>query len=216
MLPIFSQENVGSIRFINFGFTMLSIFAHKILILFDLRFGGLRKGKMLPIFLKNILAQFDLSIWGSHGKMLSMFAHKILIFFDLRFGGFGKAKMLPIFLKKMLALFDLSILDSQCCPFFPQMFDLIRLALWGIKEGQNAANFFLSKVWLYSIYKFGVRNAVHFPQEVLFDLYFGGSGKGKMLPIFLKENLALFKLSDTGYTRVSIFAQNVLVFLREV
>ena len=87
---------------------------------------------MLPIFLKKILAQFDLSIWGSHGKMLSMFAHKNLILFDLRFGGFRKAKMLPIFIKKMLALFDLSILDSQCCPFSPRNFDLIRLSLWGI------------------------------------------------------------------------------------
>ena len=37
-----------------------------------------------------------------------------------------------------------------------------------------------------------------------------------MLPIFLKENLALFNLSYVGCARLSIFAQNVLVFLREV
>ena len=77
---------------------------------------------MLPIFLKKILALFDLSILGSHGKMLSMFAHKMLISFDLRFGGLRQAKMVPIYLKKMLALFDLSILDSQCCLFSPKKF----------------------------------------------------------------------------------------------
>ena len=37
-----------------------------------------------------------------------------------------------------------------------------------------------------------------------------------MLLIFLNENLALFNLPYVGCTRLSIFAQNVLVFLRKV
>ena len=98
--------------------------------------------------------------------------------------------MLPNILKTILALFDSS--GSQCCPFFPNTcFDLNRLVLWGIKEGENAANF--------------LKNIL-----ALFDLRIWGS-QCPFLPnmFFLKRSLALFYFSDLGFTMLSMFTQNV-------
>ena len=107
-----------------------------------------------------------------------------------------KGEMLPIFLPRILALFDLSIPGSQCHPFPPKHFDLIRLVFWGIKEWGNAANL-LKKIWVFDFLPIlGSQCCLFFPKLflILFDLYFGWLRKGKMLPIFLKTILALFDL----------------------
>ena len=94
---------------------------------------------MLPIFLKKILALFDLSIWGSYGKMLSMSPSQNLILFDLYFRGLRYWKMLPIFLKKVW-LYSIYQFWQNAVHFSLNIFDLTRLVLSGIKEGENAAN----------------------------------------------------------------------------
>ena len=96
--------------------------------------------------------------------------------------------------------------------FPPKMFDLVWLALSGIKEGENAANLSQENVWLYSIINFGKMLSI-FPQNflILLDLYFWGLRKGKMLPIFLKKMFGSIRFINFGFTMLSILPTNFLL-----
>ena len=93
--------------------------------------------------------------------------------------------------------------------FCPQHFDLIRLALWGIKEGENAANFsqeHFGSIWFINL-GFTWQHAVHVcPQNIdLIRLALWGIQEGKIAANFYQENVGSIRSINFGFTMLSIF-----------
>ena len=172
---------------------MLSILPQQMFDLIQLALWGTKEGEKAANFPSEHFGPVRFFNLGAHNAV--HFCPKLFfILFDLYFGWLRRGNAANLSSESLYSIYQFWVHNAVHFP--PKYLDLIRLALWGIKEWEYAANL-LKKIWLFNVLPIlGLQCCQFFPKLflILFDLYLGWLRKGKMLPIFLKTILALFDL----------------------